>query len=67
VLKEYHQQLVPVAVHRGGNNHNLPYSRGSNFGTLFSEILKCINGQLYAPSECMRACVCVRAYVCVHV
>ena len=67
VLKEVNGVLVPVALHRGGNSNARPY-RGCNFGTLISEILKCLSGQPY--SSCMYVCMYVNvAYVllCVHV
>ena len=64
VLKEVNGVLVPVALHRGGNSNAQPY-RGCNFGTLISEILKCLSGQPYSSCMCsICALVCVCMSVC---
>ena len=75
MLKEVNGVLVPVALHRGGNSNARLY-RGCNFGTLISEILKCLSGQPYSSCMygrvrmyvCVSICVCVMCvYVCINV
>ena len=68
VLKEVNGVLVPVALHRGGNSNARLY-RGCNFGTLISEILKCLSGQPYSSCMCRHVCtysvyVCAGGHVC---
>ena len=59
VLKEVNGNLVPVALHRGGAPNSQLY-KGCNFGTLISEILKCITGQQYL--SCKYVCMRIRMH-----
>ena len=63
VLKEVNGELVPVALHRGGNPTTQLY-KGCNFGTLFSAILSYLSGQPCSSCTCVCLSVCLCACVC---